>query len=173
MSNLEKRALIFAKYWHDSIGQVRKYTGRPYWTHPVAVAELVKTVPHTEVMVAAAFNHDVLEDTKCTELELRTALGDAVADMVLWLTDISKPEDGNREIRKRLDREHTAAAPRDAKTVKLADLIDNSHSITKYDPDFARVYLAEKRLLLDESLKEGDSTLWARADAIVREFYRG
>ncbi len=50
----------------------------------------------------------------------------------------------------------------------LADLIDNSHSIMAYDPDFARVYLKEKRLLLDEALRDGDPTLWAKADAIVR-----
>jgi guanosine-3',5'-bis(diphosphate) 3'-pyrophosphohydrolase len=168
MSNLEKRARLFAIRWHNSIGQVRKYTNEPYCKHPEAVAALVRTVPHTSAMVAAAFCHDVLEDTPCTEAQLRAELGDAVADLVMWLTDISKPEDGNREIRKRIDREHTAAAPREAKTVKLADLIDNSRSIVKYDPDFARTFLTEMRLLLDEALAEGDPALWAMADEIVR-----
>jgi hypothetical protein len=87
---------------------------------------------------------------------------------VRWLTDVSRPEDGNREIRKRIDREHTAQAPAIVKTIKLADLIDNSRSIIAHDPDFAHVYLREKRLLLDEALREGDATLWAMADEIAR-----
>lgn len=166
MSNLEKRARLWAIHWHGE--QVRKYTGEPYWRHPEAVAAIVKTVPHTEAMVAAAYLHDVVEDTGCTEAGLRDAFGNAVTDLVMWLTDISRPSDGNREARKAIDREHTAAAPREAKTVKLADLIDNSRSIMKYDPDFARVYLKEKRLLLDYALREGDAILWAQADSIVR-----
>lgn len=148
---------------------VRKYTGEPYWKHPEAVAALVKTVRHTPEMVAAAYMHDVIEDTPCTEEQMRAEFGDPVTDLVIWLTDVSKPTDGNREARKRIDRAHTAAAPREAKTVKLADLIDNSHSIIARDPDFAQVYLKEKRLLLDEALADGDPTLWAMADEIVRQ----
>lgn len=167
MNNLEKRARIFATKWHGD--QKRKYTFEPYVTHPLAVAELVKSVPHTEEMVAAALMHDLAEDTECTIELIRNEFGREVADLVGWLTDVSKPEDGNREVRKTLDREHTAEAPREAKTIKLADLIDNSKSIMKYDPDFAKIYLREKRLLLDESLKDGDPYLWAMADEIVRK----
>lgn len=112
MTNLEKRARLWAIRWHDSIGQKRKYTGEPYWRHPEAVAALVQTVPHTPEMVAAAFCHDVIEDTPCTEAQLRAELGDAVGDLVMWLTDVSTPKSGNRETRKRIDRVHTAAAPR-------------------------------------------------------------
>jgi (p)ppGpp synthase/HD superfamily hydrolase len=168
VNNLEKRARIFATKWHGD--QKRKYTFEPYVTHPMAVAELVKLVPHTEEMVAAAYLHDTREDCAVTDEMIRTEFGDGVADLVGWLTDVSRPEDGNREVRKILDREHTAEAPREAKTIKLADLIDNSKSITKYDPDFAKIYLREKRLLLDEALKDGDPYLWAMADEIVRRY---
>ena len=82
------------------------------------------------------------------------------------LTDVSRPEDGNRAARKTLDREHIAKASPQAKTIKIADLIDNSRSIMAHDPQFARVYLAEKRLLLDV-LTEGDPTLYAMARRIV------
>src|SRR6476620_2581497 len=34
-----------------------------------------------------------------------------VADLVGWLTDISKPSDGNRATRKGIDRDHLAKAP--------------------------------------------------------------
>jgi guanosine-3',5'-bis(diphosphate) 3'-pyrophosphohydrolase len=168
MSNLEKRARLWAIRWHDSIGQVRKYTGEPYWKHPEAVAALVQTVPHTSEMIAAAYMHDVVEDTPCTLEAIAQEFGNDVATLVGWLTDVSRPADGNREMRKRIDREHTTAAPREAKTIKLADLIDNSRSIIARDPDFARVYLKEKRLLLDFALADGDPTLWAIADEIIR-----
>ena len=44
--------LKFATKAHSS--QKRKYTGEPYIVHPIAVSEIVKTVPHTDEMVAAA-----------------------------------------------------------------------------------------------------------------------
>jgi hypothetical protein len=50
--------------------------------------------------------------------------------------------------------------------VKLADLIANSRSIMAHDPTFARVYLEEKRMLL-EVLSRGDATLMAEARRIV------
>jgi hypothetical protein len=89
-----------------------------------------------------------------------------VASLVEQLTDVSRPEHGNRAARKAIDRAHTASASAAAKTLKLADLIDNSRSILERDPGFARVYIEEKRLLL-EVLREGDPTLWGTAARIV------
>ena len=160
MTDLESRARTFAEIAHGD--QKRKYTGEPYVTHPGAVADLVRSVPHTEEMIAAAWLHDVVEDTQVTLERVREEFGDVVADLVADLTDVSKPENGNRRVRKAIDREHTAAASPQAKTIKLADLIDNSRSIVQHDPDFAKVYLTEKALLL-EVLKDGDPTLWAKA----------
>jgi hypothetical protein len=85
---------------------------------------------------------------------------------VAALTDISRPNDGDRKIRKAIDRNHLAGASARAQTIKLADLIDNSRSIVERDPDFAKVYLAEKRELL-AVLTEGDETLLNRARAIA------
>jgi hypothetical protein len=79
---------------------------------------------------------------------------------------VSRPKDGNRAVRKAIDREHTARAPAGAQTVKLADLIANTRSIVKHDVAFARTYLAEKRLLL-EVLTRGDAVLMAEARATV------
>ncbi len=165
MNSLEERACIFAADYHE--GQLRKYTNEPYITHPGAVADLVRTVPHTEAMIAAAWLHDTVEDTPCVIENVVEEFGPEVAELVEWLTDVSTKEDGNRAQRKAIDRAHTAKAPAAAKTIKLADLIDNSRSIIERDPKFARIYLEEKRLLL-EVLKEGDPTLWAIADQIVR-----
>ena len=159
-------AALFAYAAHAAVGQRRKYTGEPYIVHPVAVAKLVMSVPHTPVMVAVALLHDTVEGTQITLEQIRDVFGEEVASGVDWLTDVSRKEDGNRETRKALDRQHLAKAPAEFQTVKLADLIDNTESITRYDLDFARIYLREKAALL-EVLRQGDATLWARAKEIA------
>jgi (p)ppGpp synthase/HD superfamily hydrolase len=160
------RARLFAASAHA--GQARKYTNEPYLNHPAAVVDLVRGRPHTPEMLAAAWLHDAVEDTNVTIGQIRHLFGDTVARLVDELTDVSRPEDGSRSKRKALDRAHTAQASPDAKTIKLADLIDNTRSIAEHDPDFARVYLAEKALLL-EVLKEGDPVLWEMAKSLVLE----
>ncbi|WP_210325037.1 HD domain-containing protein [Mesorhizobium silamurunense] len=158
------RAYSFAAAAHGSVKQLRKYTGEPYIVHPVAVAEIVKSVPHTPEMIVAALLHDTVEDTPATFEDIEEEFGPRVAGLVRWLTDVSKPSDGNRAARKALDLAHIAQAPPEAKTIKLADLIDNTSTIKERDPDFWRVYRHEKLRLL-EVLKDGDATLWARAAA--------
>jgi (p)ppGpp synthase/HD superfamily hydrolase len=149
-------------------GQLRKYTGEPYIVHPRAVKELVSKVSHTDEMLIAALLHDTLEDTETKLSEIEENFGKEVAELVYWLSDVSKPSDGNRATRKALDRGHIAKAPASAKTIKLADLIDNSKSIFQHDPQFAKVYFKEKKLLLDV-LKEGDKTLLSMAHEIIAE----
>ena len=156
--NLVERARIFATAAHAAIGQKRKYTGEPYIVHPIEAMNIVKTVAHTEEMLATALLHDVLEDTKVSYGDLHDEFGLKLADMVLWMTDVSKPEDGNRETRKALDRQHIAAAPADIHTIKLADLIANTRSIVAFDPNFAKVYMREKQMLVDV-LVRGDTSL--------------
>lgn len=83
--------------------------------------------------------------------------------MVDMLTDVSRPEDGNRAARKKLDREHLAKATPEVKTIKLADLIHNTESIVAHDPKFAEVYLEEKRALLSVLKDCTSPILWAKA----------
>ncbi len=164
-----KEAIDFAKAAHA--GQVRKYTGEEYYTHPLEVARIVHThvVDHTQEMIVAAVLHDTVEDTDTTIEDIRIAFGDTVAEYVFFLSDVSVPSDGNRAVRKLLDRSHIAKAPAAVKSIKLADLIDNTKSITAHDPRFAKVYMAEKVLLLDV-LHEGDSVLFAIAKSQVEEY---
>ena len=162
------RARVFATAAHAAVGQVRKYTFEPYIVHPAEVVSIVRSVPHTDVMVAAAWLHDTVEDTGVTIETIRAEFGTEVAELVGWLTDVSRPEHGNRAHRKALDRAHSAAAPAEAQTVKLADLISNTRSIMAHDVAFAKTYLEEKRLLL-EVMTKGDATLMAVARKNVGE----
>jgi (p)ppGpp synthase/HD superfamily hydrolase len=129
---------------------------------------IVRSVAHSESMLAAALLHDCVEDCGVELSEIFDIFGSRVAAMVDDLTDESKAEDGNRATRKEIDRMHTEVALADSKTIKLADLISNSKSICEHDKDFAKVYIKEKELLL-EVLTEGDPTLYAQAKDIVEK----
>jgi len=166
---LQERALQFATRKHSEINQKRKYTNEDYIVHPVGVAKIIMTIDHTPEMIAAAYLHDTVEDTKTTLAEIQEEFGPTVATYVRYLTDISVTSDGNRAKRKEIDRQHISHAPPCVQSIKLADLIHNSKTIVKFDPEFARVYMKEKTLLL-EVLKDGDIGLWKNAKAIVDKY---
>lgn len=166
---LVDRARLFATAAHAAIDQRRKYTNDPYIVHPQRVAERVASVPHTPEMVAAAWLHDVVEDTAIAIEDIQREFGDDVAVLVAGLTDVSRLEDGNRKVRRAMDRAHTAQQSPACKTVKLADLIDNSISICRYGKGFARIFMDEMAQCLPE-MTEGDATLYAEAHAIVEHW---
>lgn len=144
---LEARAQAFATHCHGITGQVRKFSGEPYIVHPATVAEIVRSVPHTEEMLAAAWLHDVVEDTPATQYQILIMFGLDVSRMVRDLTNYPSSF-GPRKMRKDLDRLRLAAASPQVQTIKLADIIDNSRDIqamVETDPVFAHQYLDEKR----------------------------
>lgn len=153
---LVERAVAFAEQAHEQ--QRRKYTHDRYVVHLGAVAELVRSVGGEPQTIAAAWLHDVVEDTQVTQGEIEAEFGPDVSRLVEELTDVSTLQDGNRAARKAVDCERLARASAEAQTVKLADLIDNARSITAHDPRFAKVYLAEMGALL-EVLVSGDEQL--------------
>lgn len=163
-------ARAFSKWVHRH--QKRKYTNEPYFNHCEQVAKLILTyVPVVdtghELMVAAAYLHDCVEDQEVTPELLISLFSEDLCKMVLEVTDVSKPSDGNREKRKEIDRMHLAKASKYGKTIKLADLVSNTSSIMQHDPEFAVTYLREKRLLMPY-LTEGDPTLYKMAMEYVQ-----
>lgn len=155
-----EKARIFATAAHYAVSQQRKYTGEPYINHPEEVVKILTSIGYTdESMLSAAWLHDVVEDTGVTIELIEAEFGAEISALVAGLTDVSKPEDGNRSARKAIDREHTAAQSVKCQTIKCADLISNTSSIVARDPKFAKVYLAEKLMLLDVMTK-ADNELW-------------
>ncbi len=165
------KAAAFAKAAHESIDQRRKYTNQPYIVHPETVANMVSRVTNDVAIIAAAWLHDVVEDTPTTIHQIAREFGDDISNLVADLTDVSEPSDGNRRERNAIDRQHTATADPRAKTVKLADIIDNLTGIARLAPGFAVKYVAEKELLL-QVLKDGDQTLFKRAVAVIADVKR-
>ena len=161
---LINKAKMLAGKAHE--GQFRKYSGMPYIVHPIEVATIVQSVDHTDEMIAAALLHDVVEDTDYSFEDIANEVSPKVAELVKGLTDVSNPQDGNRKIRKAIDKDHLAEQNAEVQTIKLADVISNSQDIKANDPKFAKVYIEEMKALL-EVLTKGDKTLYAKAKEIV------
>jgi hypothetical protein len=169
--DIVQRAKEFAIQAHTTIVHLRKYTSAPYATHLENVVALVATVSDDPESLAAAWLHDVVEDTPVTIEDVEREFGRAVAGLVESLTDVSRPADGNRVERKHIDLVHLAHASPAAKTIKLADLIDNCRDICRNDERFALVYLKEMEALL-EVLQEGDARLLHKAHRVHEDCSR-
>lgn len=163
-------AMTFAVGAHEAAQTVRKYTGESYTVHLEAVANTTWHYSADPIMTAAAWLHDVVEDTPITDLHIRKLFGSQVADIVDGLTDRKYPS-LNRAARMDLHRQRLAQASREVQTVKCADLIDNTRNITQHDPKFARVYLEEKRLLL-WCLDKADSEIHQEAEHSLYESFK-
>ena len=160
---MEEDALLFAEEAHGD--QKRKYSGEPYVEHLKRVAATVKTVPHTPEMIAAALLHDVVEDTPIELEEIARKFGGSIAKLVEELTDEFIKEDYphlNRKQRKAKEVARQASMSPDAKTIKLADVIDNTMDIVRNDPGFGRRYVREMDALVGV-LQQGDPELIERA----------
>jgi len=150
-------AAQFANNAHK--GQVRRYTGRPYITHPARVAGMVAAYPvATEEMVIAAYLHDVVEDTNITLQEIYEEFGSTVGTYVDQLTNKSKGKGLNREARKKLDREHLSFCSREVKLIKLFDRIDNLRELPNDVKGFKEMYKKES-ILLAEFIGDADEDL--------------
>ena len=155
------RAIRFAEVAHS--GQTRKFTLEPYVNHCIRVGLILFANGEDETTVVSGILHDVVEDTRFCLSDIDLIFGEAVAETVWFVTDQSTPADGNRKTRKQIDLEHISIGTYRSKTVKIADLIDNTYDIVRHDPNFAPTYLREKADLLNLALIEGNKRLWAMA----------
>lgn len=116
-------------------------------------------------MLCAAYLHDVVEDTDVAIENIEERFGKKVAELVHELTDQYVKENYqhlNRSKRKENEVERQSKISRDAKTVKLADVIDNTRDIVENDRDFARRYVPEMEAMV-EALYGGDFKLFMKA----------
>ncbi len=125
-----REAAAFAAKAHG--GTLRKGSAIPYIYHPMEVALEVALMTSDEDVIAAAYLHDVIEDTAVTAEELKEAFGPRILELVL---EMSEDKSKTWEERKRYAIEHTKTAPREVKILMLADKLCNMR-------DTARDYLA-------------------------------
>jgi guanosine-3',5'-bis(diphosphate) 3'-pyrophosphohydrolase len=112
----------------------------PYINHPADVASLLaqSLQEPSPQLLAAAWLHDVLEDT-CptpaeyarTKAEIEKQFGPAVLGIVLEVTDDKSLP---KEVRKRLQIETTAGKSREARLLKIADKTSNVYAVAVSRP---------------------------------------
>ncbi len=147
--DLISRALRLAMESHS--GQFRSEPGGkvPYIVHPFRVAELVRRAVGDEdpELIAAALLHDVIEDSGARFDEVARACGPRVAQIVAELTNDSRLPQAERkqDMLARL-----AHASVEAKTIKLADRIDNLRHIAAWaNPQRRERFVRESWQMLD------------------------
>jgi hypothetical protein len=143
MDELIEEASRFATQAQGRIHHRRALVGQAFGEHLRAVAKLVGGVTDDPATLAAAWLHDVVEDTPSTFHDIEDAFGRDVADLVSEVSDVSRASDGELAVRQAIDCAHLAAASSCAQTIKLADLIDTCRDICKHHPGQAKPFVIE------------------------------
>ncbi|MBI4158536.1 MAG: HD domain-containing protein [Candidatus Yanofskybacteria bacterium] len=133
MSKLVERAKAFALEAHK--GQKRwNREETPMATHIKEVATLVEQSSGNEVEIAAAWLHDVVEDTPVTLAEITANFGNEVAAIVDGLTDLPEFSRMLTLERKTAQARRVSDESDSVKHVKLADQISNVRSVAVDPP---------------------------------------
>ena len=142
--------------WTLHHGQTRA-GGRPYIEHPMRVAGLVSIfgddgVTLTNDMIAAAWLHDVYEDTEMRSPSL-ACISPEIEHLVDELTNRYTKETCskmNRAKRKEAEIRRIAAISPEAQIIKLCDRIDNMETIQdKKGKKFHALYCDESEALAE------------------------
>lgn len=128
------RYLLFSAYryaqeMHE--GQKRA-SGEPYFTHPCAVAEILINLGMDMPSVAAAFLHDVVEDTPATNEDIRARFGEEILTLVDGVTKLDKIRFASHEEEDAENfRKIFVAMANDIRVIiiKLADRLHNMRSL--------------------------------------------
>ena len=128
-----RKAYILAA---DAHKEQRRKSGEPYIIHPIGVASILAGLQMDEYTLAAAFLHDVVEDTEYTYDDIRNIFGGVVANLVDGVTKLGKIAYISKEDRQIENyRKMFLAMARDIRVVliKLADRLHNMRTM-KYMP---------------------------------------
>jgi len=151
MDGVENRNIIefaesFAASKHE--GQMRK-NGEIFLVHPLTVGSYIKKYKKNDwfdELIAAAYLHDVLEDTDTTYVELANNFGYLIAGIVLELTT---DEDMKAEIGKeRYQAIRLKNMTSWALTIKLCDRLHNTEDLEIVNPEFRERYTIQTQNIL-------------------------
>ena len=123
------RAYHYAEQAHS--GQKRA-SGEAYFIHPCAVAKILMELGLDSATVAAAFLHDVKEDTPVSEEDIRTNFGEEILELVSGVTKLDKIVFKSREEEEAENfRKIFVAMAKDIRVIiiKLADRLHNMRSL--------------------------------------------
>ncbi|MBE5737986.1 MAG: bifunctional (p)ppGpp synthetase/guanosine-3',5'-bis(diphosphate) 3'-pyrophosphohydrolase [Clostridiales bacterium] len=126
---LLNKAYDFAKKAH--VNQKRA-SGEDYFIHPCTVAKILIDLGLDSATVAAAFLHDVIEDTPVSEGDIKKEFGDEVLELVVGVTKLDKIQFHSKEEEQAENfRKIFVAMAKDIRVIiiKLADRLHNMRSL--------------------------------------------
>lgn len=128
-------ALRCAADWHRN-DRRKGPAAAPYINHPIVVAEQLAAQglgEDVELLMAAVL-HDVIEDTEATFEEVSRAFGSRVANIVQEVSDDKSLE---KEVRRKRVVDTIGGKSREARLIKLSDLVANVHDIVDHPPQWS------------------------------------
>ena len=123
------KAYDFAKKAHEN---QKRASGEDYFIHPCFVAKILVDLGLDASTIAAAFLHDVIEDTPVSEGDIKKEFGEEVLELVLGVTKLEKIEFNSKEEEQAENfRKLFVAMAKDIRVIiiKLADRLHNMRSL--------------------------------------------
>lgn len=177
---LKKAALL-----HD--GQIRKWGGIPYITHPMAVAMTVSEYTDDEDVIVAALLHDTLEDTDYNPSQLEMEFGTKVFEIVNGVTEAKSTSKFSWDARKEGYLKQLEGGSQESLLAAAADKICNRRNfidafkqggesflaafhaspIKKYLYHYSILEIMRKKLENQEILEEYEKLLDKMSDILI------
>ncbi len=127
--SLIQKAYILSKTAH---GNQKRHSGDPYFSHPLAVAEILAELKLDQESIVTALLHDVVEDTDVSLEEIEKDFGENIARLVDGVTKLGKIESipANETVAENF-RKLAIAMSEDIRVliVKLADRLHNMRTL--------------------------------------------
>lgn len=135
---------------NEAHAKMRRKSGEPYFTHPLAVAFIVaEEMGLGPKSVAAALLHDVVEDTDYTLQDIERMFGSTIAIIVDGLTKISDVLDKDTSTQIENFRKMLITMSQDIRVIfiKLADRLHNMRTLDSM-PEYKQVKIVSETVYL-------------------------
>ena len=120
--NIIEKALMYAVLAHS--GQVRKgKPTEPAIVHPLAVAEILRQYGADDNVIAAAYLHDVPEDTNKTLEDIKNNFGEDIEHLVDVASELDKTKTWEQRKSEKIEKMRTKSLRE--KLIIIADKISN------------------------------------------------
>ncbi len=144
---LVRKAFDLANEAHS---KMRRKSGEPYFSHPIAVAFIVaEEIGLGPKSIASALLHDVVEDTDYTLTDIERMFGTSIAGMIDGLTKISNVLDKDASLQVENFRKMLMTMSQDVRVIfiKLADRLHNMRTLDSM-PEYKQVKICSETVFL-------------------------
>ncbi len=128
--SLIQKAYLLSK---DAHGNQKRHSGELYFSHPLAVAEILVDLKLDQDSIITALLHDIVEDTEISIEDIENFFGNEIAKLVDGVTKLSKIESlqANERMAENF-RKLTIAMSEDIRVliIKLADRLHNMRTLS-------------------------------------------